>query len=104
MRIATWNVNSIRAREERLLRWLETNTPDVLCLQELKVHDEGFPMEAVRKAGYHAAIHGQKTYNGVAILSREEPTLVEPGLGDGVEDPQSRLLLARVGGVLVASV
>ena len=70
MKIVTWNVNSVRARQERLLNWLKTHQPDVLCLQELKCVDKDFPTEAVREAGYHSALHGQKTYNGVAILAK----------------------------------
>ena len=103
MKLATWNVNSIRAREERLLRWLGTHQPDVLCLQELKVTDDLFPMLAIRSLGYHAAVHGQKTYNGVAILSRSEPLEVERGFGDGGDDSHARLVSARVGGVHVVS-
>ncbi len=83
LRIATWNVNSIRAREERLVAWLAAHAPDVLCLQELKVSDDAFPHDAIRAAGYHAVTHGQKTYNGVAILAKAEPTDVVVGLGDG---------------------
>lgn len=101
MRLATWNVNSIRAREERFFRWLEAHQPDVLCLQELKVVDEGFPFAALKERGYHAAVLGQRTYNGVAILSRAEPQEVERGLSDEVDDPQARLIAATVGGVRV---
>jgi exodeoxyribonuclease-3 len=104
MKIATWNVNSVKARKERLLAWLERHEPDVLCLQELKVVDEAFPADAVREAGYHAATHGQKTYNGVAILSREEPTRVRTGMGDDVDDPQARVIAAEVAGLCVVSV
>ncbi|HEY6547321.1 MAG TPA: exodeoxyribonuclease III, partial [Vicinamibacteria bacterium] len=96
MKIASWNVNSVRAREERLLRWLGAHAPDVLCLQELKVKDDLFPWDAVRAAGYHAAVHGQKTYNGVAILARSEPTEVVRGFGDGSDDAPARFLAARV--------
>jgi exodeoxyribonuclease-3 len=104
MKLATWNVNSIRAREARLLHWLETRRPDVVCLQELKVTGEAFPFEALETAGFHAAVHGQKTYNGVAILCRQEPEDVERGFGDGGDDSQARLMAARVGGVHVVSV
>ncbi len=103
MKIASWNVNSIRAREERLVRWLEKHQPDVLCLQELKAADGQFPHEAVGKAGYRAAIFGQKTYNGVAILAHEEPQEVERGFGDGHEDEAARVIAATVGGVRVIS-
>ena len=103
MKIATWNVNSIRTRLPRLLDWLERNRPNVMCLQELKVTTEGFPLTELREAGYSAAVNGQKTYNGVAILSRSEPGDVSSGLGDPVEDPQARLLSARIDGVAVIS-
>ena len=103
MRIATWNVNSIRAREERLANWLKAQAPDVLCLQELKVTEADFPFAAVAALGYHAAAFGQKTYNGVAILSREEPQDIHRGMEDGVDDPQARLISARVQGIRVVS-
>ncbi|MFY0579283.1 endonuclease/exonuclease/phosphatase family protein [Cystobacter fuscus] len=73
MKIAAWNVNSVRARLDRLVEWLKNTQPDVVCLQELKCTDAEFPREAVLEAGYHAAVHGQKTYNGVAILARTPP-------------------------------
>ena len=103
MKIATWNVNSIRSRLERLLRWLEKARPDVVCLQELKVTEDAFPFDPIREAGYHAAVCGQKTYNGVAILAREEPAEVERGLGYDADDPQARLIAADVAGVRVIS-
>jgi len=96
MKVATWNVNSVRARRERLLRWLTANQPDVLCLQEIKVTEAEFPSMELKALGYHAAVFGQKTYNGVAILSRQEPLEVERGFGDGVDDPQARLIAARI--------
>ncbi|MCI0573002.1 MAG: exodeoxyribonuclease III [Myxococcaceae bacterium] len=104
MRIFTWNVNSIRARQARLLSWLQKARPDVVCLQELKCQDGEFPADAVKEAGYHAVWHGQKTYNGVAILSRTPPTDVVKGLQDGEEEPQSRVIAATVEGVRVVSV
>ena len=70
MKIATWNINSIRARLERLIDYLKTRSPDVLCLQELKCTDEQFPRQELEAAGYRAEVFGQKTYNGVAILSK----------------------------------
>jgi len=103
VKLATWNVNSVRAREERLLRWLEANRPDALCLQELKVTEDGFPALSLGSLGYRAAVHGQKTYNGVAVLSKTEPSDVERGFGDGGDDAQARLVAARVGGVHVVS-
>jgi exodeoxyribonuclease III len=102
--IATWNLNSIKARLDRLLGWLGRQQPDVVCLQELKVREEDFPFAELRAAGYHAAVLGQKTYNGVAILSREEPERIERGMDDGVDDPQARLIAARVWGIDVVSV
>ncbi len=103
MRIATWNVNSVRARKERLLAFLARHRPDVVCLQELKTEEEGFPFEELRAAGWHAAVLGQKTYNGVAVLSREEPVDVATGFGDGGDESQARLVAATVGGLRVAS-
>jgi len=100
--IATWNVNSVRARLERLLAWLERTAPDVVCLQELKVVEAQFPHDELRKAGYHAAVLGQKTYNGVALLSRREGRDVQRGL-PGFDDPQARLLAAEVDGIRVVS-
>jgi exodeoxyribonuclease-3 len=94
MKLATWNVNSIRARHQRVVSWLEANRPDVLCLQELKGTDEQFPADAYHELGYTAAVHGQRTYNGVAILSRSPLLEVERGFGDGVDDPQARFIAA----------
>ena len=71
MKIATGNVNSLKVRLPQVLDWLAAQQPDVLCLQELKLEDKAFPSAAIQAAGYHAAFSGQKTYNGVAILSRE---------------------------------
>ncbi len=101
MKLATWNVNSIRARQDRLVEWLGRVGPDVVCLQELKVTNEAFPYDAIRDAGYHAAVFGQKTYNGVAILSRSEPADVSRGMGPADEDPQARLVAATLGPVRV---
>jgi exodeoxyribonuclease III len=104
MRIATWNVNSVRARLPRLLPWLVERQPDVVCLQEIKVVDEDFPRAEIEALGYRAEVFGQKTYNGVAILSRGEATDVVRGLpGDGPE-ADKRLLAATVGGVRVIGV
>ncbi|MCC6641700.1 MAG: exodeoxyribonuclease III [Deltaproteobacteria bacterium] len=103
MRVATWNVNSVRARLPRLLAWLEATRPDVLCLQEIKVETAKFPAETLAAAGYHAAVNGQRTYHGVAILSREPALDVAAGLRDGGDDAQARLVSARIGGVRVLS-
>jgi exodeoxyribonuclease-3 len=103
MKLATWNVNSVRARLDRLIAWLGREQPDVVCLQELKVTDVDFPFDQVRAAGYDAAVHGQKTYNGVAVLSRTSITEVVSGMGDGADDPEARLISARTAGVRVVS-
>lgn len=103
MKIATWNVNSIRVRLPQVLAWLSKEGPDVLCLQETKITDEDFTLEAIRDAGYHAVYCGQKSYNGVATLSRAPAAEVVnalPGLGDN----QKRLLAATIDGVRVVNV
>lgn len=103
MKIATFNVNSVRARLPALLQWLEESRPDVACLQELKCMDDAFPAEAIREAGYGAIWHGQKAWNGVAILARgTDPIEVLRGLPGDEADTQSRYLEAAVDGVLVA--
>ena len=104
MKIATWNVNSIRARKERALDWLRDREPDVVCLQETKVPDDTFPIEACGELGYRAAFHGQAGYNGVAILSRWPLADEQAGLGDGEDDAQARVVAATVRGVRVISV
>jgi exodeoxyribonuclease-3 len=100
MKIATWNVNSLKVRLPHVLDWLVAAQPDVLCLQETKTTDENFPVEAIETTGYHSVYSGQKTYNGVAILSR---TPAEDILTDipGLDDPQRRILGATIGGVRV---
>ncbi len=97
MLVATWNVNSIRQRLGHLLRWLEETKPDVVCLQELKCEDAAFPRLEVEAAGYHVETHGQKTFNGVAILSRKRPEDVTRGLAGEDEDTQARYLEAVIG-------
>jgi exodeoxyribonuclease-3 len=104
MRIASWNINSIRKRRERLLAWLRETSPDIVCLQETKCTDDQFPAEALRDAGYAAVFHGQKSYNGVAILAREEPREARIGFCDEVEDDQARVIAANVGEVRVLSI
>jgi exodeoxyribonuclease-3 len=107
VKLATWNINSIRAREERLLTWLGQERPDVLCLQETKVEDAGFPTAALRKAGYEVAIWGQRSYNGVAILSTQPLTDVVRGFGDGGDggdDNDARTIAATTHGVRVVCV
>jgi exodeoxyribonuclease-3 len=102
--IASWNINSVRARVERLESYLGTRKPDVLCLQELKCTEAQFPFEAVERQGYHAAVYGQKTYNGVAILSTTPPEAVERGLPLADDDGEARVLAATVCGTRVMSV
>src|SRR2546423_421461 len=98
MRIATFNVNGVNGRLPVLLRWLAEAQPDVACLQELKAPQDRFPHEAIRAAGYHALWHGQKSWNGVAVLARSgEPVEAVRGLPGDPEDVQSRYLEAVVG-------
>jgi exodeoxyribonuclease III len=102
MRIATFNVNGVNGRLPVLLRWLAEARPDVACLQELKAPQDRFPADAIRAAGYHALWHGQKSWNGVAVLARmEEPVEAVRGLPGDPEDVQSRYLEAVVGGVRI---
>ena len=104
MRIVTWNVNSIRRREEIVLAWLETNKPDVMLFQETKVTDDKFPSSGIEGLGYHLAIHGQPSLNGVAIASLEPLTNVRMGLPGEPGDEQARYIEADTGGLRVASV
>lgn len=102
MKIATFNVNGVNGRLPVLLRWLDEARPDIVCLQELKAPQERFPEPAIRQAGYGAVWHGQKSWNGVAILARgAEPVETRRGLPDGLEDTHSRYLEAAVNGLLV---
>ena len=96
MKIASWNVNSIKVRLEQALEWLDANQPDVLGLQEIKMLTENFPTDEFLKAGYHSAVDGQKTYNGVALLSKQEPVDVVRGIPD-FDDPQKRAIAASYG-------
>lgn len=104
LKIATWNVNSIRARIERLLPWLEQRDPDIVCLQETKVEDEAFPAEEIGNAGYRVSYFGQKTYNGVAILSKGEIETVARNFEDGEEDSHARFLDVKTAGMRVLNV
>lgn len=102
MRIATYNVNGVNGRLPVLLKWLEETTPDVVCLQELKAPQEKFPEAAIKDAGYHAIWHGQKSWNGVAILSRhEEPKETQRGLPGDEEDIHSRYIEANINGLTI---
>lgn len=98
MKLATWNVNSLKVRLPQVLDWLAAQKPDVLCLQETKLEDHKFPSEEIAAAGYRSAYAGQKTYNGVAILSRSEPEQAAVGIPD-YDDPQKRVLSATIDGV-----
>ena len=99
MKAACWNVNSINSRLERALAFLERHRPDVLCLQELKCSEDKFPFDAFKNAGYHCYIHGQKTYNGVALISARPLTDVRTGFIDGVKDDDSRFISGKLDGV-----
>jgi exodeoxyribonuclease-3 len=96
MRIATWNINGVKARIDSLRRWLKEASPDVVCLQEIKCADEAFPAFEAEALGYNVAVHGQKGFNGVALLSKHRLEDVERGLGGVVEESQARLISARV--------
>lgn len=102
MNIVSWNVNSLNVRLPHVLRYLEAKRPDVLALQETKLPDEKFPRQAIEEAGYHVCFSGQKTYNGVAILSRARPEDVQAGL-PGFDDEQKRLVAATVDGVRIVN-
>ena len=102
--IATWNVNSIKARLTHVLRWLEEAQPDILCLQELKCQEDGFPRLEIEGAGYHAAVVGQKSYNGVALLARQPIDIRHTRLPGDEADEQARYLEADIGGLRVASI
>jgi exodeoxyribonuclease-3 len=103
MKIATFNINNIRKRLPNLLSWLRTSKPDIACLQELKTEHAEFPAEAIRRVGYHAVWFGQKSWNGVAILSRKSaPVLTRTSLPGDPKDRQSRYIEAAVDGILVA--
>jgi exodeoxyribonuclease-3 len=102
MRIATYNVNGINGRRANLLGWLEQAMPDIVCLQELRAPDDKVPAAAVRDAGYGAIWHGQKSWNGVAILARgAEPTETRRGLPGDPDDTHSRYIEAAIGGTIV---
>ena len=90
MKIASWNINSLRKRQDRLFAWLEATNPDVVCLQETKCPDEQFPALALQAAGYHSAYHGEKSYNGVAILAKTQLCEIRQSLCDEMVDPQTR--------------
>jgi exodeoxyribonuclease-3 len=98
MKLATWNINGIKARLDVTLRWLQDASPDVVCLQEIKSVDEGFPREAFADLGYQIEVHGQKSFNGVALLSKYPLSDVRRGLPGDDEDTQARFIEALVEG------
>ena len=100
MKLATWNVNSLKVRLPHLLDWLAAHRPDAMCLQETKTEDRNFPLAAIEAAGYRAAYCGQKAYNGVAILARSAPADVQHGIPDFPDDPK-RVIAATIDGVRV---
>jgi exodeoxyribonuclease-3 len=104
VRLATWNVNSLKARLPRVEAWLEEVRPDVVCLQETKLADDAFPALSFGALGYDTAHHGQGQWNGVAILSKVGIDDVVPGFATGEPDPDARIVTARCGGMRVSSV
>ena len=104
MKVASWNINSLRKRQDQLFEWLTNSSPDIVCLQETKCPDDQFPVLALKGSGYHSAYHGEKSYNGVAILSKAEPKDVRASLCDEVADPQARVISATIEGIRVYSV
>ena len=105
MKIATFNINNVNKRLANLLLWLELSQPDVVCLQELKAEQDAFPLDSIEKAGYSAVWQGQRSWNGVAILSRVgDPVLTRTALPGGDDDRQARYIEAAVRGVLIASI
>ncbi|MDB4933230.1 MAG: Exodeoxyribonuclease [Labilithrix sp.] len=103
MLLATWNVNGIRARSQRLTEWLAERQPDIVCLQELKIVETEFPHLDLRASGYHAVLSGQQSWNGVAVLAKERPEMVMREL-PGATEAGARFVLAKVHGLEVASV
>jgi exodeoxyribonuclease-3 len=104
VKVVSWNINSLRKRQERLFEWLENTKPDIVCLQETKCPDEQFPALALQSAGYDSAYRGEKSYNGVAILSKTKLSDVRVSLCDEVVDPQARVISAMFGNMRVYSV
>ena len=103
MKIATWNVNSINIRMPQLLKWLDDTKTDVVCLQETKCVDENFPADALREAGYEAAFMGQKSYNGVAIISKFPISDVQRNFLDDDDESPKRMIAATVNGVRIVN-
>ena len=104
MKVVSWNINSLRRRQDRLFEWLSKASPDVVCLQETKCSDDQFPEMALTAAGYRSVFHGQKSYNGVAIISRTDLLDRQASLCDEVDDPQARVIAATVSGIRIFSI
>lgn len=104
MKIAAWNINSLRKRQDRLFAWLEEAKPDIVCLQETKCSDEQFPALAVQAFGYSSVYHGEKSYNGVAILSKIGIQDTRISLCDEAADPQARVIATKIDAVRVYSI
>ena len=104
MKVVSWNINSLRKRQDRLFEWLMKASPDVVCLQETKCSDDQFPEMALTAAGYRSVFHGQKSYNGVAIISPTDLLDRQASLCDEVDDPQARVIAATVSGIRIFSV
>src|SRR5207247_5809902 len=102
MKIASWNINSLRKRQDRLFAWLDATKPDIVCLQETKCMDEQFPALALQAVGYRSAYHGEKSYNVVAILSKSVLHEVRPSVCDEVIDPKARLIGASISKLTVS--
>ena len=103
MKIATFNVNSIRSRLPVVINWLKQNKPDIMCLQETKVQDHDFPVRPFIDAGYQVAYRGEKSYNGVALASIAKPTEIKFGFDDGLAADESRLITAKIGNIHVVN-
>jgi exodeoxyribonuclease-3 len=104
LRLATWNINSVKARTDTVIAWLKEASPDVVCLQEIKCEDHAFPREPFEALGYNIAVHGQKSFNGVAILAKQPLEDVRSGLPGDDADNQARYLEATVAGIRIACV
>jgi len=104
MKIASWNINSLRKRQDRLFAWLEAVQPDIVCLQETKCPDEQFPALALQATGYRSAYHGEKSYNGVAILAKNELREIQASLCDEIIDLQARVIAATISQLRIFSI
>ena len=103
MKIASFNANGIRARMQVLLKWLETASPDVLCIQETKVQDKDFPVQPFQDAGYSCTFKGQKRFNGVSVLSRTSPECVSIGFNEGDENEEARLITVKIHDITIVN-